>query len=131
MDIKEFANKFIEAEDEAWQNGNFDALEALEDPNVVYHMKLIGQELVGWEAHKQNILSSIEAVTDLHQEWGYVVGDGSVFALTYKSSGKTKNAMPAMSVPAGASLATDAIFIFKVENDKVIEAWVHGNMAIS
>ena len=38
MNIKEFAQKFIEAEDEAWKNGNLDKLEELEDPNVAYHM---------------------------------------------------------------------------------------------
>ena len=50
MDIKEFAQKFIEAESDAWLIGNFDALEKLEDPNVIYHMGT--GEIVGHEAHK-------------------------------------------------------------------------------
>ena len=131
MDIKEFANKYIQAEDEAWQNGNFNALEALEDPNVVYHMKYIGRDLVGWEAVKQEILNSVESATDRHREWGYVVGDGSVFVLTHKLSGKAENAMPAMSVTAGATLILDALFVFKVENEKVVEAWIHGNITLN
>jgi len=55
MSIKEFAAKFCKAEEDAWQNENFDALEALEDPNVVYH---IGEmDIIGFEAHKRDIMT--------------------------------------------------------------------------
>ena len=36
MSIKNFAEKFIKAEEEAIHKGEFDALEKLEDPNVVF-----------------------------------------------------------------------------------------------
>ena len=32
MAIKDFGEQFIKAMNDAWQNGNFEALEALEDP---------------------------------------------------------------------------------------------------
>jgi hypothetical protein len=42
MDIKEFAEKFTKAEDDAFQQGDFTALSKLEDPNVIYHMGPLG-----------------------------------------------------------------------------------------
>ena len=68
MSIKEFAKKFIKAEDEAWQNGNFDPLEALENPNVIYHILALNQETSGWEAHKQYILTARQGFSNLEQE---------------------------------------------------------------
>jgi len=45
MSIKDFAEKFIKAEEEAFHEGNFDALKKLEDPNVIYHELGLGQEV--------------------------------------------------------------------------------------
>jgi len=131
MDIKEFAEKFIKAEDEAWQNGNCDVLEALEHPNVVYHMMLLGdQDQVGWEAHKQYILGMRQAVSEGHQEWKYLTGDGNVFALSYKSHAKYAVEVPAMSIPAGATVVSDALFVFRLDGGKIAEAWIQGNYSI-
>ena len=131
MEIKEFVEKFIKAEDEAWQNGNFDMLEALEDPNVVYHMKYTGQDLVGWEAHRQNIMDSRKVASQLHQEWEYLTGDGNVFALSYKASSKAATDMPEMSISSGATINVDLLFVFHLVNDKIFEAWAHGNVTIN
>jgi len=67
MNIKKFAEKFIKAEDEAFQKGNFEPLKALEDPNVVYHMSTFG-DMVGHEAHKQQIMSSHQLASEIIQE---------------------------------------------------------------
>jgi predicted ester cyclase len=121
MDIKEFAQKFIEAEDEAWKNGNLDELEKLEDPNVVYHIPP-PNDFVGFEAHKQQILGYREALSDINQEWKYLAGDGNVFAVSYKSryisSGKV-HGLP----PAGKEMTSDGIFVLRLENGKIVEAW--------
>lgn len=68
MDIKEFAQKFIEAENDAFQNGNFDKLEKLESPDMVHHYMEFDQELVGHEAHKQFIVAVRQAASDVQQE---------------------------------------------------------------
>jgi hypothetical protein len=45
MSIKDFAEKFIKAENEAWLKGNVDALNAVDAPDVVYHlMPPLGQK---------------------------------------------------------------------------------------
>lgn len=122
MDIKEFAEKFIKAEDEAFQNGNFDALEALEDPNAVYHSAAT-PDLMGWEAHKQYILRARQAFSDYRQEYKYLTGEGNLFVLSYKMSGMFTGEIPGFPPPTGKEVTADGLFVFRVENDKIIEVW--------
>jgi len=126
MDIKEFAQKFIKAEDEAWQNGNFGPLEALEDPNVAYHIPPV-QESKGWEEHKQYIQMSRQAVSNIHQEWEYITGDGNVFSLSYKSRGLFTGEIPGMPPPTGKEVTSDYLFVFRLKDGKIIEAWAKGS----
>ena len=63
MSVKEFAEKFIKAQDEAFFNDNISALLDLEDPDVVFHLQQ-GVELIGWEGHKQLILNIREAISN-------------------------------------------------------------------
>src|SRR3990172_5011252 len=120
MSIKEFADKYIKAQVEAWQKGDFNALQALEDPNVVYHLSLVGQDLVGWEAHKQDILLSREAGSNRRQEWNYLTGEGNLFALSYKScfisTGK-------WIIPTGKEVTGNAMILLRLENGKIVEGW--------
>jgi predicted ester cyclase len=127
MSIKDFAEKFIKAEDEAWQKGNFNALEALEDPNVVYHMVEFG-DLMGFEAHKQNILTSRQAGSGLRQEWKYLTGEGNLFALSYKSRFMFTGEVPGMPPPTGKEVTSDSLFLFRLKNGKIVEAWRNGSI---
>ena len=130
MDIKEFAEKFIKAEDEAFQNGNFEPLSKLEDPNVVYHIPPL-PDMVGHEAHKQDIVGSREAVSGLKQEWKYLTGEGNIFVLSYKSSGRVTGEKPGFPMPIGKNIASDYLFVLRVKDGKIVEVWAKGSMAIS
>ena len=68
MDIKDFAEKLIKAYDEAFLKGNTKPLKALEDPDVVYHMGIRG-DIVGPDAHEQDILGSRMAFSDIKVEF--------------------------------------------------------------
>jgi hypothetical protein len=130
MDIKEFAGKFVKAEEDAFQRGDFTALSQLEDPNVVYHMGPLG-EIVGHEAHKRDIMGSRQASSDIKQEWKYLTGEGNLFAMTYKSSARFTAEKPGFPTPIGKKLATDFLFVIRVNNGKVSEVWAGGNFTIS
>ena len=130
MSIKELAEKFIKAEDEAWQNGNFDSLEALEDPDVVYHIPPV-QESKGWEAHKQYIQTNRQVLPGIQQDWKYLTGEGNLFALSYKSSGTTAIEIPTMNIPKGKKIATDYLFVLQVKNGRVTEVWSNGTLTLS
>jgi predicted ester cyclase len=125
MNIKDFAEKFIKAEDEAFQKGNFEPLKALEDPKVVYHMSSFG-DLVGHEAHKQNVMSSHQLASDIKQEWKYLTGEGNLFALSYQARYISKGNIPGMP-PAGKEASRDALFLLRVKHGKVVEVWNNGS----
>ena len=110
IDLEKFAEEYIKALRLAFQQGDFDALESFEDPNVVYHTSGI----VGFEAHKQYIINGRKFVTDLQQEWVYVAGDCSLFVLSYKASG---------IAPDKSKFEIDARMVYRLKDGKVIEVW--------
>jgi hypothetical protein len=61
LDIKEFAENFIKAEEVTFAEGKFEELEKLEDPNLIFHFYGLDKEMKGFEAHKQYILSLQQA----------------------------------------------------------------------
>jgi predicted ester cyclase len=130
MNIKEFAEKFAEAEKEAWKKGNFKRLEAMENPDVVYHIPSL-PDVVGFEGHKQYIQNTVQAVSDLWQEFNYLVGDGNLFAFAYKSGGQLTREMPGMPIPKGKKYSTDYLCLFRVKNGKVAEVWMNGSITAS
>lgn len=125
MDIEEFAEKFIKAEEEAFQHGNCDALAELEDPNVVYHMGSRG-DLVGHEAHKQDLLAAQQAFSDIKQEWKYLTGEGNLLALSLKARYISTGNVPGLPA-AGKEITEDAIFLLRLKNDRIVEAWANGS----
>jgi predicted ester cyclase len=131
MDIKEFAGKFIKAENEAWEKGNFKPLEALEDPNVVYHLMALGQETAGFEAHKQYITTARKALSNLRQEWKYLTGEGNLFALSYKLRGIFTGEIPGMPIPKGKEFTTDPLLLYRLKKGKIAEVWMNGSITVA
>ena len=129
MDIKDFAEHFLQAENSAWKGGNFDELHQIESPDIIIHMPPT-PDINGFDGHKQYILNARDSISDLKQEWDYVTGDGNIAIFNYKSSGKAKVEMPAMSIPAGATISNDAMFVLRREKDKVSEIWIKNTMTL-
>jgi len=130
MSIKDFAEKFIKAEEKAFQHGNFDALKKLEDPNVIYHVPPL-PDMVGHEAHKQDIMGTRQAVSGLKQEWKYLTGEGNLFALSYKSSGRITGEKPGFPMPIGKDISTSYLFVLRVKKGKLVEAWANGSFTVT
>jgi len=127
MSIKDFADKFVQAENLAWQKGDFSALEKLEDINVLYHTPPLPDQ-VGREAHKQYILGTRLAVSNLHQDWKYLAGDGNVFAMSYKMSALWTGPIPGMPPPTGKEIGSEFLFVFLLKDGKIVNAWAQGAM---
>jgi predicted ester cyclase len=125
MDIKKFAQKYIKAENDAFQRGDFIALAKLEDPNVVYHMSTFG-DMVGHEAHRKNIMLGRQYASDIKQEWNYLTGEGNLFALSYKSRYVSRGNLPGWP-PAGKEASRDALFLFRLKRGKIVEVWNNGS----
>jgi hypothetical protein len=125
MDIKEFAQKFMEAEDEAWK-GNFEPLEQIESPDIIIHMPP-APDFHGFEAHKQYILTARESTKDLTLGWDYITGDGNVAVVSLKEHATLTVDNPIFKIPAGTTIDADMFFVLRRENDRVAEIWAKGS----
>jgi predicted ester cyclase len=124
-----FKDRFLKAEGEAWK-GNVNALEEVDDPNVVIHLCLhpvgVFPDFVGVDAHKQFVLGSLNALSDLKQEWSNFVEESHAAAVYYKSRANRTGQMPGAPPPDGREVTTEVIMMFKLKNGKVAECWMYG-----
>ena len=128
MSIKDFAEKWIEAYVEAFRTGNLDALEKLEDVNMVHHSIARGQDsIVGWAAHKKAIANMLKAIPDYQPELRYLTGEGNIFAISYKAGGTFTGTAPGFSTPTGEEVTLDYLYVFRVNQGKIAEGWYKGS----
>ncbi len=118
---RDFADRFIAAENKAWSTGDLTDLEALESPDVVYHLP--GIELSGWKAHADYILQGRPTVSGLKQNWKYLSGEGNHLVLSYESSAVTK----ATDDNPGMSISNNYLCVFRLENGKIVRVWMNGS----
>jgi predicted ester cyclase len=127
MSLKEFAEKFTKAEEEAWIHGNVDALDEVDDPNVVYHLQPPNPDVVGREAHKQYIIAARKAFTDIHLEWKYLTGEGNLFAISYNEHMMFTGELPGFPPPTGKQITINEICLCRLKKNKMIEVWMAGS----
>lgn len=128
MSIKDFAEKFVKAEKEAWLNGNVDALDEVDAPDVVYHLTPPTPDIKGRDALKQYITASRKAFTDIKFEWRYLTGEGNLFALFYTEHMKFTGEMPGLPPPTGKEITSNMTCVCRVKKGKVVEAWYAGTV---
>jgi len=125
MDIKELAQKFIEAHKEAWEKGTFEKLEKLEDPGIVQHSVPRGQDtVVGWEAHKKHIEQARQTLLSL--DWQYLTGEGNHFALSYRLRATVNSTTPGAHPPDAKEVRYDYLYVFHVSGGKIDRIWYAG-----
>ena len=112
-ELEQFADRFIAAEDLAWQQGDFAALQAIEDPGIFFHEL----NLKGWEAHKKYIMDGRKQVSALQQKWGYLTGEGDLFALSYVGTGIFNN----------RQFKTEALMLFRRKHGRITDVWLNLN----
>jgi hypothetical protein len=123
--IKDFADKYIQAELLAFQNNDFKTLFELESPDVVYHISPL-HDLVGHEAHRQYILSVAAGVSGLTQKLIYLGGDVNMFLLSYKATGLITGVKPGFPPSIGKKMEMDYLMAVQTGNGKVLEVWANG-----
>ena len=127
MDTKEFAEKFIKAEEEAWK-GNVKALEEIDDPNVVFHLPPM-PDIVGVEGHKKYILTGRQGASDIRFEFLDFVGENNMIALRFTERYKHTGALPFPPVPpTGKEISFSGAMIFHLKNGKIIEGWMYADV---
>jgi hypothetical protein len=127
MSIRKFADKYIDAETQAFNTGDFTALEKIESQDVVFH-RGFEDDLVGFFAHKTDVINSRESTTDMVRDWRYLVGAGKICAMNYKCSFKSLNEKS--GVPAGKTMSIESIFVLRIQGGKLVEVWANGSSKI-
>lgn len=126
MSIKDYADKFIAAENAAWLEGNIDALDDVDAPNVVYHLMPPASDVVGRDTHKKLIAAERKAFTNIHLEWKYLTGEGNLFAVFYFQrmmfTGKSAHRPP----PTGKRATINEMCLCRVNDGKIAEVWFAG-----
>lgn len=130
MDINEIAEKFIEAEHQAFQQGDFNALEQIESSDIVIHMPPI-PDFKGFDAHKHYIMAGRESTKDFKQDWDYVTGDGNVAVLSLKQKMTLTADNEAFKLPAGSTINADAFFVLRRKDDRITEIWIKSSMDVT
>ena len=126
MSIRDFGENYIKTSKKAWQKGDFEELEQLLHPDVVYHYMPLGMDMVGWEEFKQHIVGGRQSLPGLRQEWQYLTGEGNYFAISYKSRGMLTGQAPGMPPPTGKEVTANYLYLFHLKDGKIIEAWYNG-----
>lgn len=116
-DIEAFARAFMAAEELAWEQGEFDDLEALEHPDVVFQ-NINGTVISGWDAHKQAIIDTLAGFDggEVQQEWTYLMGEGSMFTVSYVWTFSVQDQPTQMH----------GIVVGRVSDGKLLEEWGAG-----
>ena len=126
MSAKDFAEKFIKAEEEAWLRGNINALDAVEDDNVVYHLTPPIPDVVGREAHKQFIGMAVKAFSNIRFDLKFLTGEGDLVAFMYNDHRNFTGEFPGLPPGKGQEVVTNELWLFRLKNGKVIEGWMFG-----
>jgi hypothetical protein len=147
MGTKKFAEKFIKAEEEAFK-GNFVPLEAIDAPDVIWHLLARNYDIVGFEAHKQYLGEMRKISSNAKAEWKYLAGEGNIFALSFKADIPINNnigsagdgTMFARSVKAAGGLKNglgsvkemtmSSIQFFRLNQGKIVEVWTNGGLTV-
>ena len=125
MSAKEFAEKFIKAEEEAWYKGNIDALDEVEDANVVYHFPAF-PDVTGRDAHKQFIAGACKAFSNIKIDIKYLAGEGNLVGFFYNGRENYTGEFMGLPPGKGQEVVANELWLFRLKSGKVIEGWMYG-----
>jgi predicted ester cyclase len=121
LDIKELAQKYTKAVEEAYYRGNLDPVDDLYHTDVVIHQPPF-PDIVGLEAYKQNIMAARQAFTDIRFNWEEMVGEGKTMA--FRSTWHMKHTGVSAKLPVpptGKEVVMKGGLFISVRNGRIIE----------
>ena len=125
MSLKELMDKGCWAVEEAWCQGNVDALDEVYDPDCLYHLYPF-PDIKGLEAYKQRILEILPAYTNIQIEWEEMIGEGNTMAIRYTMRMKHIGVSPSFPVPpTGKELVLKGCVFLHLKNGKAVEEFVY------
>jgi hypothetical protein len=125
MNPKEIAKKYMWAQTEAWQNGNNNAFDEIEDQNVVFHYLPEFTDVTGGlDGHKQHVVDMQKVFSNLKvSSMKYITGEGNVFSFLASGQMTIVGQMPGWPPPSGKEISWVQMFVCRIKEDKVSEVW--------
>ena len=117
---KSIVRRWVE---EGWNKGNLAVIDEVYAPNFVQH-EPPPQTVTSSEALKQYVGAYLTAFPDLNLSIEELIAEGDKVVWRFTSSGHNNG--PFMGRPAtGNSGSITGIVIFRLENRRIVEAWVN------
>lgn len=116
----EIAEKWNAAMDDALINGNVDALDEVEDPDVVVH-HLGMPDIVGLEKHKMVMALMREMYPNLRSENMDITGSGDIAAFRGTMRWTFSKEIPGHPPPTGKEVSYQMATFIHIKNGKVVE----------
>ena len=123
MSLEEFKARYCRALEEAYYEGNLDALDELYAPDVIIH-RPPHPDIRGLSEYKQHILTARQAYTDIRFDWEEMVGEGDTVAL--RSTWRMKHTGESAAVPVpptGKEVVMRGGLFIHLDNGKGVEVF--------
>ena len=121
MSIKDLAETYRSAWQNAVANGDIAHWEACFDPGFVLH--IIGMRDIGLETYRQHEIDMHEHCEAVNMDIKYVTGDRNLFALEFSGHFRVTSDMPGYPGTAGKEIKSHALCLFRVKSGKIVEEW--------
>lgn len=121
----EMNKKFISNTlDEIYNKGNFNLADRTHAATCVIHDPLLPGLPVGPDAAKQYARTMRETFPDLHLEIENIIAENEFVAVRFRATGTQKGTFLGIA-PTGKFGSVSGLDFFRIENDRIAEAWVH------
>jgi predicted ester cyclase len=123
---EEFKLRFTSAMFEAYGKGNVDALDEINDPEIIIHFTEMPDTL-GVEAHKQYMRESLKSASDVLFKYTEWIFDGNRVALRFTETWKHTGEITGFPPPSGKTITNYGCMFLHLKKGKIKEAWMFCN----
>lgn len=115
--------------EDVWSGGNYDRIDDIVTEDFVQHGPVTGMELSGREELTENIRQYTEAFSDLESTVNLVFSDddGEYVAGHFTNTGTHDGELMGIP-PTNVDGTVDVIAIYRIEDDRIAESWVLGDI---
>jgi steroid delta-isomerase-like uncharacterized protein len=117
---KALARRIIE---EAWNQGNMDAVDELMAPDYAGHHSLVPKQPPSRELYKQFIVRTRAAFPDMHARIEDQIAEGDLVVTRWSVQGTHQGTFRGQS-PTGKGMIVTGIIIERFVNGKAVEGWM-------
>ena len=124
MSVEENKALVIRIAEDVWNQGNLAAIDELMTPGARYHGPHMPNGSGGRDDWRSAIAMYRSAFPDSHVTYDELIVTGDGIVGRWSATGTHKGDLPGMA-PSGRKIAISGITIYRMANDRIIEAWEH------